>query len=337
MIKTTAIAVAFIAMTLISFTAQAGPLDSAQVPQDSKWVVHIDAKSFFASEYGKLAVEDWKQFGLDKKVASIRESIGIDPLLGWESMTLYGSSYDHGDAIALVEVGDRQRNNDQLLIRKKNYKQLRHGKFVIHSWDEVERRSKKVTRLYLGVFRDSPQDVVIGVFGRNLDKVHTGLDTLAGSQVSLADLDADDPMAITPAPGSFFFVNAVDFAGKLQKHPRSFMFRNAEQFTYDTGEEQDKVYALATMRMKTANDAEALFNMASGMLAIGKARLNRLDDETAKSVHALADEIKLSHDETTVTGSFIHESAPLFETLRDCRDKAKARHAQRRAERQAAE
>jgi hypothetical protein len=103
------LAVAPLLMALLPTSASAAPLDPAHVPEDAKWVIHVDLKALSETELAERVRENRGQMAVVAR-AWLQSRYGLDPREGLESVTAFSNTYEaHSGTMILKADYDRAR------------------------------------------------------------------------------------------------------------------------------------------------------------------------------------------------------------------------------------
>src|SRR5690349_20860226 len=110
---------AALAGTLASRLALGGPLDTAMVDKEAKWLVHVDMEAGLASTCGRYLVEEVRK-NPEKVIEQATAKTGLDPTKDIKSLTIYG--FKPGEDNDGVVVAVTSAAADQLAEKLKTAK-----------------------------------------------------------------------------------------------------------------------------------------------------------------------------------------------------------------------
>ena len=92
-------------------SAQAAPLDPADVAAGAKWFVHIDFDAARASKVGqRIHTEALKDEHVKKALAKLEDEIGMDPQKDLHDATLYGTTFTpHTGVLIVFATADKDK------------------------------------------------------------------------------------------------------------------------------------------------------------------------------------------------------------------------------------
>ncbi len=118
-------------------TTTAAPLSKAQIPADSKWVMHLDMTQFAASQTCRILTSgqsDAKPF--QSLLTRYRNLLGVDPLKDISSLTFFGNEVTGSRGAALITGS---LNTKQIIKQFSSYPQYstkKNGQLTVQSWQD---------------------------------------------------------------------------------------------------------------------------------------------------------------------------------------------------------
>ena len=311
-------------VALIAAAAPAEPFRPQRVPSDAKWVMHIDLQAIVNSNAGQLVIEEARQRGLDEKIEAVKSLYGVNPLVDFRSITLFGTGYQPQDAVAVAQMGSNLGKLEDVVRLSKDYQLLGYRGHVIHSWIEAKGPGAG-QRKYCGVWPDDMLDQTLLVIADTDKQVTTTIDLLEGRR---HDLSASDSavLAKRPATGSFLFVASDELDPSVMKDPRSAMLQAARNMTMDLGESDGNIFAHATMEAITAEKAMQIHQMMQGMMAMAQMAPPAQDGSLPPGAQ-LAQAVKVNRNESTVTADFQYPADQFLDLLKRIKAQEQARRA----------
>jgi len=243
-------------MLLAAVPVIAGPVTSADVPAEAKWVIHLDAERLIKSGVGQYLLDQARQHGLDSHMATFSAVFGFDPTKDIASITLYGIRFDPASAVVIVRGRFDQEKLVGLLKGNADYQEVSHHKQAIHRWSQ-NKEDAEDDGLRYGSFRE--QDTV--VISRSQDALKAALDRM--------DQPGAGPNRSVPAvpDGTFFFAVAHEIRIPEEGGPKAQILRKLSGGLIQAGEAGDTAFLKARLGTRQADDAQRLRRMLDGGLA----------------------------------------------------------------------
>ncbi len=310
---------ALVLMLGLAATTRAAEMDPKRVPSDALWVVHVDTAAMIDSKIGKLILEDMEPLGLGDRIDSIKAELGLDPLMDFNGITMYGTGYEPTDAVVVVEMGPTIGALEKKVTLAEGYERTSHNGYAIHSW--IDNKHRRPGRRYCGHLPITAQSMNLLIFSENKANVIAALDLIArtGKTIEKADRPA---LMRRPGKGSFVFVAGEVTDALLEKRPGRAMLKMTKSLVYDGGEKDGKVYGRLEVTADSTENATTLFQMVQGVLAMAKLP----SAEEATPINRLAGAITVSQSQATVIADFSYDSAALHKemhTLHEMKTKLK--------------
>lgn len=306
-----------------SGAALAGDLDKQIVPADAKGVIHLDFEAMLNSEFGKLVVADLKQFGLDEHVEKMKRELGLDPLVDFDSATLYGQSWDEDEFVLIARMNGNVEKLRELATLAKGYEQSEYGGHTLHAW--LEGHKGKELRKYCAEVGDRPDGQTLLVFSHSKGSVQGAVDLVGGQGKTLRRTQSA-VLAMTPKPGCTVFL-AVDGLQSAPKHKKHNPMMNAlTSLVVQMGEHEGESFVEVTgvtVNEEKANQARVFLN---GMLALGAMHANGNGGEAGALFASLIADVEIGGEGTEVTIRFTHDAKDLHAKLKLLHEAKKTEH-----------
>jgi len=256
-------------LTVLTLTpqAQAKPLDSAQVPNDAKWVVHVDFDAFHETMLVKR-IEKAKP----ELVAGIREwmsnKYGVDPKSDLHGLTMFGQSYETHTGTAILAANFDQ---EKVVNKLKDTPQLKTTQWKGHTlYTKKEKNSQTVTIL--------PLNGTHAIFASSPEKVQQAVKLIQGEEDSLKNQTS--PLVREVPLGSVLYGAAIDLQ-QIERHDGVFpILRQHEQITYALGNDGEHVFEeleLVAASDKVAEEMKAVIDGFTAFLKVWSAENKALE------------------------------------------------------------
>lgn len=236
--------------------AVAGPVKTTDIAPDAKWVVHVDVEAAVASQIGQGLLNTAKERRFEEHLQHIVDTFGFDPTKDLASVTLYGTSFQPAEGVAIFKG---KFNKDKLLglaAANEGHSEITYGDYKIQRWTETSRHEMDNGVRY-GVFHDDGTVVI----GHSEDALKSALDVLdhkvAGTSSIVPDL----------SPGTFIFAAGNGLPAIPHGGPHAQMFKKLSGGVMQMGESGDSAFLKVKLTAKETEDGDLLRQMIGGMLA----------------------------------------------------------------------
>lgn len=299
---------ALLVALLVASASSAAPLNRHHVPEDVKYLIHMDMRAMLNSDFGKRMVEKKREMGLEDKLWAAEQMLGLNPLYDFQGATLFGDGYEEDDATLLVYLDDDTGNLPEIARRARGHERHVYRGHTIHSY--MESRGGQRQRKYAGVHEQREVNGTILIFSSDRKKVEATIDLLTGHAGQSLARAGDRVTSTAPSAGSWLFAAGDDLTELPRQDRRARMARMIQSMVLDIGEDGDKqVHMNATMTAVDADRARALRQMMEGGMAM--VRLS----EKPKAMTDLLDAVRIEQDGATLGVSFAYDAAKLFADL----------------------
>ena len=276
---------------IAGLTANAGPLQRADVPATPAWVLHVDLDGLRGSTVGQYVLAQTDKPEIQAKLAVFQNMAGLDLRKQLHGLTLYGKSGSPEDGVLMV-YGDLDADKLTTLARAADDSQsTTNGSRVIYNWSTGgKRHSDGQQRVYAAI-----QGTRMVIFGQRESRVSAALDVLDGTTPNLSGSKSFPQLG---AAGDASFIQAA--ASKLDlpdADPNAAMFKMSKQVSLQVGEVQKQVTAMLTLQADDEEVAQHISAIGQGILALMK--LNKEKPEAVKIAEALS----LKQDGASVIGT----------------------------------
>ncbi len=269
----------------------AGPIDASAVPDQSRWVVHVDLEAFRASTLGRAILGELGDHPEANRMRQASEVVGFDLERDLLDVTLYGSDFTRESVVMLVDIAGDAGNLEGLMLAAPGYESATVDDRVIHSFLAEDKRRGDAPRMHVTLQpRGGEQRLVASydadVLHRALDRMETGGNTT--------------PLATAPEAGSLLFMHTGDLdpAQLEAAGQQSAVLQMIRRLSIDLVEADGRLTATAHARVVDDQKAEQLRQLAQGMLAM--AQLGDPNNPGKVAAAELARRAKVTKDGATV-------------------------------------
>jgi hypothetical protein len=297
--------------------APAGQLDRSRVPGDVDWLMHVDVQGGINSEFGQLIIDDLDDFQLQQKIDAVEAITGLNPLIDFRSMTVFGEDYNERDAVAVVEMFGNTGKLEEIARLAKDYEQGGYAGRTIHSWFGAKPGHQH--RQHCGVVPSEREEQTLLVFCHERQGVTETLDVIDGRSESLGG-EAAGVLGRKPGKGSVLFIAARDLAEAAARRPDARWLAHTETLVLDAGEHDGEVYLDAELTMINAEQARNLVTGVRGMLAFVEMAASNREPNAPTPAVDLMQSLTMDVDGETVTVSFRHDADDFHAALKQLRE-----------------
>ncbi|RMF96964.1 MAG: hypothetical protein D6741_10550 [Planctomycetota bacterium] len=278
--------VAVVAGVVIAGESHAERLDLSYLPNDTRWVLHLDIDALKDAELTRtILLRVWEKDPSHREIRNVATLLGIDLGEDLHSVTFLGRNFDPDDGAMLAHVELEQKRVLALFQLRDDYREETYRERTIHVWND----DNSSRRLY-GVFLDDDRIIV----GHDRDTVKAVLDVVAGAAPSWARSSPDDDLAVPPGTIVHLWFEKVSGVRLPFMSP---LIRRVQHATLMIGESGQEVFVEGMVRLESASTAVDLRDALTGIVAIGKLQFA---DET--DVVALLNLVRLTVSGNVVTG-----------------------------------
>lgn len=321
--NTRPLTLAVAALLAVTALASAESFNAKRIPADVAWMAHADIQGAVQSNIGKLVIEGLKARGLDRRLASLKSLLNLDPLNDFHSITLFGTGYAPQDAVAIVQMGAETGKLKDMARMAEDYQLSRYGKYEIHSWME-KHGPHPGHRKYAGVWPSDMLDQTLLVFADTKKQVTDTIDLIEGRGNPLGN-GGKQALADRPGKGSMLFIAGNDLSKAAANHPHSPMMANMQDLVFDIGEANGTVYMSASVVTVSTQAATQLHQLIQGTLAMVQLSAPSAGDGPATPAAQLAQAVKVNMNGTTITADFTYPSDKLYELMQKAKQAERAR------------
>ncbi len=253
---------------------RAAVLDAGRLPEDAKWVIHLDLDAVREAGLVELAEKHWPPAVLVRgKLQQVKNQIGIDPIHDIASVTAYDNRYVENSGVVMIEIMDLDAERLIAVLKRKqpNHKVNMHQGHTIYSWtmNPGQPNAHVVSGAICG------NTVVLS---RDMDQVRQAIDRFDGRGKPLRQ---DSPLAAETPVGTIVMARAVDMAD--QETPfRSSVLREAHMLAVAVGMDGGDVFVRASMEAAEPRIAVQCRDVVQGFRGLVSLQFD--DDERALRV-----------------------------------------------------
>lgn len=276
---------------VLACPAMAGALDRSQVGADARWLMYFDIEGIRADPTVQQLRDGRPQHPEpDARLEKVKQWMGIESWEDISSVLFYGTNYEKGEGVMVIEAAADEATAVRGLVDKPNYIAEPNDSHTIHSWTYETRRhgTVKEHRVYIRFY---PGNQV--VLARHRDQFNAAIAVLDGDMPSLMKAGASLRGAMPVE--SNVYIEAAGPATAADKHGAWLKRMHHLAFAIVHGEE--------TLTLKLtidAGDEEAaknLHKMGEGFLAMLKLRYGETGGENNKGAsRVLLDEMRMKMD-----------------------------------------
>jgi hypothetical protein len=288
----------------LALPAAAGPLPTSYIAPDAQWVVHVDIEKGLRSSVGSYITGHLGEFEFDG-LEAVRAKTGINPLADIKDVTVFGSSCDRDEGVALVHTtGAVDAFLEKARKEESSFKQVAHGAYTLDTWTE-----HGSTRF--GFVRSLGENERLILVAQDADRLAAAI---ARVEAPAARPGATDLLKQPPRDSSVVFIAARGL-GSMANNPKTVMLQQADGLVLDCGEVDGFLYADVAVTTRSAQDAQDLLAAMNGCLAL--ARMGARHNPEFAGLLEATNGLSLSATGTTVRGQIRFESTKAIDMLKD--------------------
>jgi len=230
-------------------SAWAGQLETAWIPEDPSFVVHIDVEQLRETRLGQILLEDEFELGITQARGEVMSEIGVDPATELNGVTVYAIGPDIEAATVLLHTTDKIDALIEALGEREDeldgYGAFTKRGRTIHSWDKDGEEP-----VYAHVMPLDEDRLV--VVSQKLERVMSAVDVIEGEERNFADarspglaLKPDRDALLYAEFGALAEIPGLDPASEILQHSQAIQAQLREvgehlrfDFLVDAGSEE---------------------------------------------------------------------------------------------------
>ncbi len=276
----------------------AAPLKHAQLPAESKWLVHVDFDKFATSEMWWLIKQEMSEKD-QQKIDALTTLFGSDPTRDIYGVTIYGTDAEEEHAVLMINGRFNKEKLLSLLALNEDYAESVYEGRTLHHWVDEKDNKEKV-----GVF--AADDLI--VISETEGPVQAAIDLMAGRSESLARRKDAPLLKLTKAPEDTFMIMAADGVTELsQNNGHAAMLRNTRTMAAAVGETDGTMFMYVDMTTATSEAAVQIEQMLLGIKAFIE-----LESKDQPEIKSLLQSIALERNDNQLFLSAKYPAAKLF-------------------------
>jgi len=273
---------------------RAAVLDGKRVPEDAKWLLHVDMDALRESKTWKTMLQGMleKNAGFQKTVQDVQMFTGFKFPQDLHDVTLYGKSFTEEAAVVVIHATVDSATLLGQLALAPGYEVTKHGEHEVHAWQD------KGKQLY-GSFQ-SGSVAVIGRSRENVEKAMDVLDGKAGGMKVGSGVTEGAKGAVLAYVGG----SGLSELQKLQQ-AKTPLLNEAELAWVSIGEQEESLVLRAAVGTKTPQTAGQMKAMVDGFKAmIALAAANESADAKTKMAGAVVQSLNAKMEAKTVSAEW---------------------------------
>jgi hypothetical protein len=261
--KMTLIAAILVAIALfLAVPAFPGTIPSSIVPENARWVAHLDMEKFVATDlYGSLD----KSGKIQIKTRDIDRWLKMDLTKDIKDVTLFGLGPDDKDIVVAV-AGKLDKAGIIAMIQfDKDHEEIPYGSYTLYSSEGDD---------YAAFINDN-----LVVFSESRAAIEKVLDTAGGKAKNFAGTPLNASLKSVPA-GAFLGGVLPDLSGLGKEIGRSKVLEKASGLFFMAQEKGGNLHVSLDVTANSPESAKDMADVAQGLIAM--ARLGGREGEMAK-------------------------------------------------------
>lgn len=283
------------------------------VPAEARWVVHLDVQAVLASDL--LATLSTMEGGVHVDLEGLDEieaELGLDPREHLRGVTVYGSSVDPEQAVALIHTDEAVEGLIGMVGASMQASVQALGDVELRRWED----GGDVLFTYLA--RRGAGGERILLVSQQAEALAQGVRVLRGES---AHAGTDSELArLQPREGAFLFVCASGVLDALAEHEPSAagVARLVRGLVLEAGESGGRTFLALDLTTDGSDEARQIAQVVQGAGAL--VQLVAQSHPEARELAPLLGGLRVEAGETSVRLAFEQDTATLLAMLRDASD-----------------
>lgn len=290
----------------VVFDAQAGALQSKQVPAEAQWFLHLDFDGFKATKLGKLALDPTASYA--KQLDAMAALLQFDLRKDLNSVTFYGQVNPTGEperAVALVRGQFKPDHLLNLLKLNPTFKSEKAGTHELLAWTDKKEGVAKEN------FASIASDKLL-VWGSQRPLLLQALKVIGGQGETLNPNRLEN---LKMDKGAFFIAVVVSLEG-LPIPPQAKFLEQVKSLGLTFREEGANLEASVRLQAANATASMQLRDILQGLIAIGQLAVAGNADPKVVPLAELLKQVTLEQSENLVQ---VRLTVPLDQVLQKAR------------------
>lgn len=236
-------------------------LQKSIIPAEASWVLHFDLEKFASTQIGNHLLKEQDALGLGRKTDQFKKKYQIDLLEDIDGVTVFGFGNGEENIVACLQGNLNREYLLGLLGAEESHKEISHGKYTIHNWDEDEYGAFASDRLAL--------------IGPNLDMIKLTLDVIAGKKANISKSPMNDYIKEIPS-NAFLAAMANDISSLAKGGSKVFIIKKTESAMFSLAEIKENFNIRLNFTVKTLEDAQNMENVLRGLISLANMQLEEM-------------------------------------------------------------
>ena len=290
----------------------ADELDRSRLPADVDVVLHLDIEGLRRTQLWRY-VESSEEFHISAELdelGEIRERFGIDLLNDVRSATVYKTREEEEPTVAILRVAPSVDEAIKRMQGEPGYRSIERSGITLHTWGDPD-DPEDTAFASVHSLRGGDRLVVVAA---NEDDAVRAARVVRGEEENLASV-RDPALRVRPAPGSFFYLSAVEFPGLgAEFSPASQVFGLAQGIQLDLGEAGGLLQVRASVVTETPEEAQSVAAVINGVIGLGHLASGEFG-EAAELVQGMLRSLRVNAIDNEVTLDFQYSVSSLLSTI----------------------
>ncbi|TWT90371.1 hypothetical protein Mal64_07600 [Pseudobythopirellula maris] len=299
--------------------ASAGPLNADQVPEDTKWLAHVDLAALEETKALKEVRGTWPDRA-QKFRNWMQETYGIDTREDFEGVTLYGSGYGEGDCVMLLTADFnadkvRSRINKQKDVQETAWRghtiytcQASKNKEEPHDSRGDEWSSKKDKKSHTVAWVLVDDNTI--AYAKSKRSVKDAVETIEGHSASLKGEDSELTSGVPE--NAVVYASAIELKSIPHEGAMFPLLRQHKRACFAAGERDGKLFDELKLVARNEEVASQMKQVVEGFSAMLKVSL--MDSEPLRK---MVEDVEVQQDGATVTASWNGEIQRFAQALQN--------------------
>lgn len=293
----------FVGLVLIvASLGVAGTFDASLVPNDARWIVHIDVAALRGSTIGQSLLSKDLHAEMQQQWQQAEEMLGMNLREDLHAVTMYGGGIGQDDVVVWIRGKLKPQTLASQATNMDGYQSSQHGRHTIHSW--LDTSAGEASRAY-GVVVDETR----GLMGPSEAQIQKALQVMAGEHPNVTD--GGIPVSTLTARGLLMAATAdlseVDFSENPMLAQANV---NARNFRMQVRESDGTLGVRIAVQQGSAQEAQQAEEMLNGLKMMGMMQLGQQNPDLASFLQSIS--ISRREDVLTLSMTYASEKVAAF-------------------------
>lgn len=241
-------------MLVSVLSAKSAPLPANMIPDNAKWVLHLDVKQFLTTQLSDMLKEKYMD-NVDTYIQKLRTEYKFDPLNDTTGITVFGTEKSKNNFVVCWAGNFDKAHLLSLLQKALIYEKFKYGKFTIHNWQKGQ----------FGAFVNDH----LFMWSMSEHAIKNALDVFAGKRKNIAATPMMSYMKNIPGD-AFLRAAANNIASLADDREASMILKNTGMALFIAMEKNGNLKLNLKLTTDTPETAKNIEQIVNGFMALGK-------------------------------------------------------------------